>query len=545
MTAKVLRETLRLNSPIPGLSLESPVPTLLAGKYHVSAGEPVNCLLGKLHFDPLVYGPDADQFKPERMLEDVHVQRLKQFPNCWKPFGNGKRGCIGRPFAWQEMMLAMAMLFQNFDFEMVDPDYELQIVRTLTLKPGDFRMRAKLRHELTATQLQGQLAGEGLDKCRTEGPSSNHLSASTPETATGRPMTIYYGSNSGTCEAMAQQLAANSRLHGFRTTALAPLDEATQSLTGDRPVVAITASYDGKPPSNAEAFVRWLESLKGNEARNISYAVFGCGHRDWIETFHRIPKLVDGKLEERGGTRLTPLTCTDAADRDMFSDFERWEDEMLWPALKNTYGVVGSDLGGAGGLHVEIKSPPTDHLQRDLKEAIVLGEWTLTSVGADTKKKHIDIQLPQGMNYKAGDCLNVLPQNHPDDIERVLRHFRLSSKASLRIHSDSPTTLPTGRDCWIVEVLASYVEINQPATRRVGAPVDVTALLTNRDQNISILADSTGQSHEASAIRALAADHKQGDAPHASVLDLLERYPSASITFATYLSMLPPMRSRQ
>ena len=505
----------------------------------------MNCLLGKLHFDPLVYGPDADQFKPERMLEDVHVQRLKQFPNCWKPFGNGKRGCIGRPFAWQEMMLAMAILFQNFDFEMVDPDYELQIVRTLTLKPGDFKMRARLRHELTATQLQKQLAGEGLETSRAKAPSSTCLSASVPECVTKRPMAIYYGSNSGTCEAMAQQLAANSRLHGFRTTALAPLDEATQSLTGDRPVVIITSSYDGKPPSNAEAFFLWLESLKGNEARNVGYAVFGCGHRDWIDTFHRVPKLVDGKLEERGATRLTPLTCTDAADRDMFSDFERWEDEMLWPALKNTYGVGEAALADAGGVEIEIKQPPMDHLQRDVKEATVVGERTLTSSEAHATKKHIDIQLPQGMDYKLGDYLNVRPQNHPASIERVLRHFRLSPKASLRIRSDSPTTLPTGRDCWIKEVLASYVEINQPATRRVSALLDVTAPLTKKCQNIFTLADNTERSHEASAIRALAANHNPGDAPQASVLDLLERYPSASMTFATYLSMLPPMRSRQ
>jgi len=31
-------------------------------------------------------------------------------PDSWKPFGNGVRGCIGRPFAWQESLLIVAMV---------------------------------------------------------------------------------------------------------------------------------------------------------------------------------------------------------------------------------------------------------------------------------------------------------------------------------------------------------------------------------------------------------------------------------------------------
>jgi cytochrome P450/NADPH-cytochrome P450 reductase len=43
--------------------------------------------------------------RPERML-DGKFEALP--PNAWKPFGNGMRGCIGRPFAWQESLLVVA-----------------------------------------------------------------------------------------------------------------------------------------------------------------------------------------------------------------------------------------------------------------------------------------------------------------------------------------------------------------------------------------------------------------------------------------------------
>lgn len=55
------------------------------------------------------------------------------------------RGCIGRPFAWQEALLVMAMLLQNFDFRLDNPTYSLKVKSTLTIKPDDFFMRASLR----------------------------------------------------------------------------------------------------------------------------------------------------------------------------------------------------------------------------------------------------------------------------------------------------------------------------------------------------------------------------------------------------------------
>lgn len=284
-------------------------------------------------------------------------------------------------------------------------------------------------------------------------------------------MAIYYGSNSGTCEAMAQQLAADAALHGFHASTLGCLDDATDKLPSDRPIVIVTASYEGKPPSNAEKFVPWLETLGGDEAQNTNYAVYGCGHRDWIDTFHRIPKMVDTKLKERGGNRLVPLFCTDAADRDMFSDFERWEDELLWPALKQKYGVSADEKPNSSGITVEMQSPRKDILRQNLEEATVVGERTLTATDALTTKKHIDIQLPQGTKYKVGDYLDVLPHNHAETVGRVLRRFGLSNDTALKITADRPTSLPTGREVWIKEVLASYVEINQPATQRVcGTP---------------------------------------------------------------------------
>ena len=427
----------------------------------VHKDEPIVAFLARAHLDPVVFGEDAEEFNPDRMSDENFARLNKEFPNCWKPFGNGKRACIGRPFAWQEALLAMAVLFQNFNFTMDDPNYNLQLQETLTIKPKDFQMRVSLRHDLTPTELEQKLAG----KAAGHSEKKKAAAAAAVPAGKGKPMSVYYGSNSGTCEALAQRLAADAAQHGFSAT-VGTLDSANQSLPKDRPVVIVTASYEGQPPSNAARFVDWIESLKGKEMEGVNYAVFGCGHHDWTQTFHRIPKLVDSTLAELGGERILPLECTDAADRDMFSDFETWEDESFWRALKEKFGGEdSSDNAGSSGLTIEVSNPRKSTLRQDVEEAVVISAKTLTSVGAT--KNHIEIGLPTGMTYKAGDYLAILPINPKATISRVFSRFGLSWDATLKISSDRPTTLPTDVAISAADVLGAYVELSQPATKRV------------------------------------------------------------------------------
>lgn len=193
----VLRESLRLSPTAPAIGLTAKDDTVLGGKYPVKAGTMIVALFPKVHRDPLVYGEDAEEFKPERMLDEEFNRRNKEFPNCWKPFGNGMRACIGRPFAWQEALLVLAMLLQNFNFSMDDPSYQLQIKQTLTIKPKDFYMRAHLRNHVSATSLERALSSVAINDAQ---PKDDVLRKNTNTPAKGKPMAIYYGSNTGTCE---------------------------------------------------------------------------------------------------------------------------------------------------------------------------------------------------------------------------------------------------------------------------------------------------------------------------------------------------------
>ena len=98
----LLKETLRLMPTAPSWAVGARKDEVIGGKYHLKKGQPVHIILSCVHRDPGVWGSTADQFIPERMF-DENIANLP--PNAWKPFGNGKRGCIGRAFAWQEALL--------------------------------------------------------------------------------------------------------------------------------------------------------------------------------------------------------------------------------------------------------------------------------------------------------------------------------------------------------------------------------------------------------------------------------------------------------
>jgi cytochrome P450/NADPH-cytochrome P450 reductase len=99
-------------------------------------------------------------------------------------------------------------------------------------------------------------------------------------TKSKKPMTILYGSNAGTCEALAQSLARTASSRGY-TAQVNPLDSAVDQLPKDQPVILISSSYEGQPPDNAAHFVEWLQSLEHSSKLNgVKYAVFGCGNRE-------------------------------------------------------------------------------------------------------------------------------------------------------------------------------------------------------------------------------------------------------------------------
>ena len=111
---------------------------LLGGRYTARRGQPVALLLSAIQRDPAVW-PDPLRFDPERFLPE----RARQRPAyAYKPFGVGRRTCLGRSFALVEATLALAMIVQRFEFDDPGP---LRLALSPVPRPHAFRLGLRAR----------------------------------------------------------------------------------------------------------------------------------------------------------------------------------------------------------------------------------------------------------------------------------------------------------------------------------------------------------------------------------------------------------------
>ena len=151
----------------------------------------------------------------------------------------------------------------------------------------------------------------------------------------------------------------------------------------------------------------------------------------------------------------------------MFSDFETWEDETLWPAIEKKLNLNVSHDEPADRLKVSFSTPRTSVLRQDVREGLVAGARSLTTGDVGEEKRHLEIQLPTGWTFSAGDYLAVLPHNPKAIVARVMRRLHLAWDAHASIEAAGTTTLPTNTSLPVSDLLSSYVELAQVATRRV------------------------------------------------------------------------------
>jgi cytochrome P450/NADPH-cytochrome P450 reductase len=569
----ILSESLRLWPTAPAFSLYAKEDTLLAGKYPLKRGESVNVMIPKLHRDTAVWGDDADEFRPERFEDPAAIPH-----HAYKPFGNGQRACIGQQFALHEATLVLGMVLKYFDI--IDhTNYRLKVKETLTLKPESFTMRVRPRHEVPlgfggggvghaaagaavaagAAALRGGTVAAGAaasggaverERAMRGGAVAGAVAngdAAVQERATADgsmgaivgagnvSLLVLYGSNLGTAEGIARELADTARLHGVRSE-VAPLDDRIGRLPKEGAVFIVTASYNGKPPSNAKGFVQWLEGARAGELQGVRYAVFGCGDRNWASTYQDVPRFIDEQLAAKGATRLTARGEGDASG-DPERQLEEWRGR-LWADAMSAFGLKfdGNADKERGTLTVQFASGSAGSPLAESYEAVhaaVTANRELQSSGSGRSTRHIEVKLPQELSYQEGDHLGVLPSNRKQLVDRVLQRFGLngSDYLILRASGSSANHLPLGRPVSLHDLLSLSVELQEAATRAQLRELASLTICPPHKREIEALLEEEMYKEQVLKKRL-------------SMLDILERYEACEMPFARFLEMLPPLKAR-
>jgi cytochrome P450/NADPH-cytochrome P450 reductase len=504
--------------------------TVIGGKYVVRKGETLQVVTPTLHRDP-AWGENVELFDPERFSPEREAARPV---HLFKPFGNGERACIGRQFALHEATLLLGLLVHRY--RLIDhADYKMKMKFALTLKPVDFTLQ--LARRTSAERRLPSLAASG---------STTDRDAPAARRGTGTAVTLLHGSNLGTCAGIARDLAADGGEHGFAASVASLNDYVGKLHSVEGPVVIVAASYNGRPTDDAADFVAWLEVLEPGSLDGVTYTVLGVGDRNWAATYQHIPTLIDERLAAAGATSLMERGAADASG-DFATAVDRWTRD-LWTALLERFGEPVA--GTAAAAEPEEDDQSLYELEDTTESVIgglaarhgvepmeVLDAYELADMNHELgrSKRFVRLRLPEGITYRTGDHLAVLPTNPEALVQRVADRFGLDLDRTVRVRARrrSRSALPVDRPLTLRRLLTDFVELQDPATQ----------------EQVAVLAEHTECPPEKRPLAELAAARPetfrdQVTAAGSSVLDLLERYRACELPFERFLELLPVLRPR-
>jgi cytochrome P450/NADPH-cytochrome P450 reductase len=227
-----------------------------------------------------------------------------------------------------------------------------------------------------------------------------------------------------------------------------------------------------------QKFVDWIsgKSLPQDACAGVRFTVFGCGDHDWAETFQRIPRLIDAELAAHGAERIHPRGEGDQSG-DIDIEFRQWYGG-LFDALGHSLGVptaAPQDVVKGHRYEVELLEPSAqpDTLIAEFgaHPMLVLESRELQQRDgprpSDRSTRHIVFRVPDGVSYREGDHLAVLPRNSPVVVRRALTRFALPENAHVRIRFNGigKSFLPVDRPVDLNLLLSGYLALQDPAKR--------------------------------------------------------------------------------
>ncbi len=536
-----MKEALRLWPVGPGFQVRPLEDEVLAGKYQLKKGQPVLILTPQVQRNPELF-PDPESFDPDRFSPELEAQRPAW---SWMPFGSGERACIGRHFSFYESQLLLGLILQRF--KLIDePEYELDIKDFFSIKPIDLQMRIEPR----PGQEQAVMSGIGRAGTTPEDDSATTTEPKkaqpTSDVGAGNTITVLYGSNLGTSERVANEIAQDAQTNGF-TVVQGELDSYVDKLPTEGVVVICTSSYNGHPPDNAVEFHKWLGSgLAPDSLAGVKFTVFGSGDKVWASTFQKVPAEIDELLVAAGAQRVYERGVADASD-DFDGMFRQWYRD-LWSNVGDTLGIamqpdVANEIDRyevevtESRLHGSFFSSLDATGFRIVTNRELLGRVEQHSPLVRSTR-HIEFAVPPGVTYQTGDHIALIPRNATQVLSRAaaIAELELDQLVVLRANSNGGSHLPLDVPFVVSELFATRLELQEPMTR---AQIRTLAAFADDDREQVALTELG--SDEPAQIEQY---RSQILAKRINLFDMLERFPSIDLPLNIGLDLLPALRPR-
>jgi sulfite reductase alpha subunit-like flavoprotein/nitric oxide synthase oxygenase domain/subunit/hemoglobin-like flavoprotein len=370
--------------------------------------------------------------------------------------------------------------------------------------------------------------------------------AETEPVVSNRPL-ILYGSETGTAERYARQTARRLSQHRARVLALDEFEPA--QLAHEQLVLIVTSTFgNGEPPGNAISFLEKLRQLPADSGNGFNFSVMALGSTIY-PNFCAAGITIDRELARVGGNRVVSLHKGDEI-KGQADSFRQWL-ELVARLLGEDPTTAGAPTALTTSVTFLDKNTVCPHLagmdrkrsgasvpviaNRELLKKVIAGSRSTRFLSFDISKT--DLQ------YETGDHVAVYPQNPASLVERLCQRLGIAG------------------DAWFTTAGADAAD-----GQTYNTPVQVADVLTNDvdlslhepfDELLNLLQRVTPPGPDRQRVtdwqRILSRDDEQPDVlalktyltdRYLTVVDLLDEFASATVSFGDLLSVLPRQKPR-
>ena len=227
------------------------------------------------------------------------------------------------------------------------------------------------------------------------------------------PVTVIYGSQTGTAEGLAKKLVKTLKKGNFDPEIhdMAAYDRSR--LAKEKNLLVITSTYgDGEPPDSATDLHSWLMSDAAPKLEGVSYSVLALGDSSYPD-FCKCGIEFDTRLSALGATSLFGRIDVDVDPDAPYAEWSSAVIAKLAPAgaAVPSAATVAADPAEAG------------YSKKNPFPSPVVENFNLNGPG-DKQTHQIALSLEgSDLAYEVGDALGVYPRNPPQVVDEIIANL--------------------------------------------------------------------------------------------------------------------------
>ncbi|EEU34866.1 uncharacterized protein NECHADRAFT_98095 [Fusarium vanettenii 77-13-4] len=302
-------------------------------------------------------------------------------------------------------------------------------------------------------------------------------------------MVLFWGSQSGTAEMLANKLARECQTRFDLNVLVADLSDydakTISEIPASKTAIFILSTFgEGNPSDNTVGLWTWIRDLSGNQLRDLRYIAFGLGNSTY-KYYNQVVNVVTESFDRAGAKCLMPVGRADDSNGGTEEDFLAWRED-LFVYFKTQLSLQEREIAYTPAF--EVTEDPTVP-ESELNYGVPINQQSAGSKGFTyyspikpvtltsaeelyhTSDRHcvcleFDLADQAELRYKTGDHLALYPSNPEAEVRNLVRSLGMEGRQEVplklqSIREDSKLPNPTT----LAALFTHYLEICAPLSR--------------------------------------------------------------------------------